>query len=498
MRPLREEERRFAPRRVDGVEVASLPLTPLEAFVLCQLDGATDLDEVSVVTSLSPTDVGRIVQRLVGMGVVRADVPRPSRITGPTTNPARQRDPRRDDDSAAPNEDSVRLIGARRAKVNPSSSVEPAAKRQSGGGERALVEVELDPERRALIDDTHSRLETLTHYQLLDVAPRAERKEIKAAYFSIISTFHPDKYFGKQLGTYQKKLSEVFTRLTHAYEVLSRKASREEYDRYLKARRATRSFDAVLTSLPPPGPSQTPPSTAAAASTASSTPDAKRSEEPPPASVAEAAPAAAPGSAELGSKPAERSEPPPAAPPRGAGRAEMARLEQAQKFRLAGLDALRDGHYVSAVNAFRIAMSITPEDSEIVGLLLKAEQTAARELAEKYLARAQYEERSKDFVAAAQSYERVAAGRPKDPKPLDLAARSVLRAGTDPRRAVGLARRAVALDPRVTAHSLTLAEAYQAAGMLKSALAEAERARSTAPKDEAIAALCRRLKKLGS
>src|SRR5262245_33271287 len=91
---------RFPVRRDDRVDIARLPLTPTEAFVLSQLDAAGDLSELAFLTSLSEEIIERAIARLVEVGAIEYKIP--IKETRPE-KPIRQRvrDPRRDDDDEA-------------------------------------------------------------------------------------------------------------------------------------------------------------------------------------------------------------------------------------------------------------------------------------------------------------------------------------------------------------------------------------------------------------
>jgi curved DNA-binding protein CbpA len=483
MRSERGGGRRFAPQRVDGVDISALPLTPVEAFVLSQLDGATELSEVALVTNLDDTELARTVTRLEQLGALSTGAsPHASRVSKKRFVGLR----REEDEGAIPSEEQVFRHLERAPKPKSARPAEP--------------ECDLDEERRLLIDELHSRIESLSHYQLLGVEPVAAKKEIRNAYFSVIATFHPDRYFGKRLGNYKQKIELVFERLTRAYEVLGRVASREEYDRYLGTRRLTRSLDAVLSSIPPPPPSRPP----AAVGVSDPEPDIARNTMPAetrsPSSggverrqrlarrLAASEPAQSVDSTS-GHEHALESLRQMVAPRRAAARA-----AQVDKFRRAGVESLEEKHYVSAVNAFRIACSIAPEDDELRAELESTERLAAKELAENYSARAKYEESHDKFADAARSYERLASARPDDPKPLERASACLLKAGTDPRQAVTLARRAVGLAPKVVANRLTLARAYEAAALTNSAIGELQRAHELAPGDAEISEMLRRLR----
>lgn len=491
---MRGAERLLLPRRIAGVEVARLPLTPVEAFVLSQLDGATEVSEVALVTNLDEDQVRRVIQRLEELGAIETG-------TESQRSPRSRKalDPRRDDGARTVVEEHFRPRSPNQAPPPPPETPQPLPPPSPAkSAEPVAEEIDIDEARQAQIDDLHGRLDSLSHYQLLDVSPTADKKAIKEAYFRIIPIFHPDKYFGKRVGSYKKKLERVFERLTQAYEVLTRAQKRAEYDSYLVTRRATRAFDAVLSSIPPPPPSEKQPTIVESVAPAERT----------------TLPARAPSSVEperrrrfadriLSTKPAAPPTPAPKLPPDQAldglrrllaPRREAKAAQQLERFRVAGERAFADGKWVSAVNALRIALSLVPEDDRLRELLDEAENKAAAELASSYQARASYEEKNQNWEEAARSYQRVAAGRPDDPAPLEKAAQCLLRSSADPRQAVTLARRATQLAPKVVSCRLTLARAYEAADLINSAMAELERAKELNPKDPEITEWILRLK----
>jgi tetratricopeptide (TPR) repeat protein len=146
------------------------------------------------------------------------------------------------------------------------------------------------------------------------------------------------------------------------------------------------------------------------------------------------------------------------------------------------------------VNAARVALTLAPEDESLRALLETATQKAAGSLAISHKARGAYEESNESWEAAAQAYERAAESAGTDPKLFVLAAESHLRAGTDARAAVRLARAAVALEPKTASHRLTLARANEAAGLVESAIGELDRALKLTPEDATIAPWITRLR----
>jgi tetratricopeptide (TPR) repeat protein len=103
----------------------------------------------------------------------------------------------------------------------------------SGVDEEAALaeEVDLPVERKREILAREAALGQ-DHYTFLGVKPGASVKEISGAYHEASRVFHPDRYFGKQLGSFQARLERVFRRLAEAHATLTDDVKR---DAYLKA-----------------------------------------------------------------------------------------------------------------------------------------------------------------------------------------------------------------------------------------------------------------------
>ena len=184
----------------------SLPLGPEEAFVFSRVDGTSTDAEIQAATGLPSEVVAASLDRLQALGAIRFD--------GATQSAP---------GLAAP------------AQPSPSDPEEST---------------DLDAERRALIHKTHSQLSRLDHYELLGVDPTADRKAIKATYYKVASVFHPDRYYGKNLGSYKAKLETIFERFTEAERVLSDPSARADYDSYLARQRSTRDLEQALHAAP--------------------------------------------------------------------------------------------------------------------------------------------------------------------------------------------------------------------------------------------------------
>jgi tetratricopeptide (TPR) repeat protein len=79
------------------------------------------------------------------------------------------------------------------------------------------VDLPLDRKREIL---QREALLTRDHWTVLGLKPGASLEAVKAAYFEASRRFHPDRYYGKNLGSFLGRLERIFQRLSEAHEVL--------------------------------------------------------------------------------------------------------------------------------------------------------------------------------------------------------------------------------------------------------------------------------------
>lgn len=500
-----------------GTDLRGLPLSPAEAFVVSRIDGATTSAEIAEETGKAPSEVSELLDRLAALGVLAYEEPQRPPERRPAPAPA-----------ARPS-GSFRLGPI----VETSAALDvkhPAASLYDPAELDEPVDIEL-PRRRQILD-LYYRLDQLTHYQLFRVPPDADKKAIKEAYFEIVNVFHPDRYFGKNVGSFRPKLERVFARLTESYDVLSRKASRAEYDAYLAAQSRTHAFDAGQAesaahqatlrevmrriqaeaaianrarSVPPPAPGSLPPPPPSAARgalpsspLATTDPEARRRAlarklgrplpEPVHSADGERKRAEQAESAQRTEWAAEELK------RRFQDAVQAARDRQVEAYRRAAQAALAKGDHVGASNALRIAVSLSPADAALTEQLNEVSAKAKHELSESYLQQAEYEERDEKWLAAAKSYARALAGRP-EARLYDRLAHCLLSGGGDLREAGEAAKKAVLLQPEKARFRITLAHFYVKAGMKQSAEGELSRAATLAPGDDKVADWIRRLKR---
>ncbi len=480
-------------RLLEGVDLRKLPLTPQEAFILSRVDGTTTDVEIALATGLDSAVIHTALEKFLGLGAIVFVEPQASRSPkAPVATPTHVR------------------IGAVVETRADAGERHPAAALYDPAELDETVDIDLPRKRRIL--DTYYRIDRLNHYEVLGIEPSADKKAVKTAYFEVVNLFHPDRYFGKNLGSFKSKLERLFARVTEAHDVLTRQAAREEYDTYLASVNRNNALDRTL-------------------STSASAREAERVEReileqaqiedkaqhsyPPPASPMSGSPPLAtssvpprPSDPELRrralARKLGRSLPPRAAEPEGpvstpAGREALAdelrrrheervselKARQVERYVNAADDAERAKDLVSATNALRIATTLRPEDPALLNRLKELEMKAASGLSEGYLEQAAYEERERRFAEAAASYERAARGRPT-PKVHERVAFCLLEAGLDLKKAADFAKRARDGAPDDPQIRVTLGRIYLEAGMKQSAVTEFERAQQLSPRDDTI------------
>lgn len=399
---------------------------------------------------------------------------------------------------------------------------------------------ELDEEADITLDRKHEilaafySLEEASHYELLKVSPRADKKAIKAAYFQIVNVFHPDRYFGKRLGSFKTKLEQVFARLTEAQDVLTRQASRDEYDAYLATKRRTSELDGLLNGA----------SVADEVERAQARIEQEALREPTRIAdpklptfgePKEAGPEVRrfrPSQQNLGrlsdpelrkkalarklrgsgAPPLRTSGPVPVVRPAPEDQAKFrenveANFKAHYQARLVAAKEQQIHHYleranaaqankdpVSAMNALKIAVQLDPDNAALAERLDQVQLEATRGLADSYLQQAEYERREGRLERAAKNYEKAALGTGAHAL-YDRAASCLLEANADMKRAGALSRKAVELAPNHSEYRITLARIYAAAKMLNSAVMEAERAVKLAPENETAKTWLKRIKR---
>lgn len=309
------------------------------------------------------------------------------------------------------------------------------------------------------IERVFADLEGRDHYGLLGVTPEASRREIKSAYYKKALEFHPDKFYGKVGPDLTTKLDSIFARLTLAHDVLIDPKQRAEYDLALGRE--------VL--------------------------DGDRVSSAPPESMREhmlkklgVRTAARPRTATVqpAHDPKEKQE---AAVQALRDRFVKTKEDYVRRMLDTHLatanDALSKGDLLAASDAYRKAIQVAPDREDLKSMAEQVHVKAIRENSTRFMNNAQEAAKAGNWTDAALGYLKACEGRPADAKVHERAAFALLMAGADPQRALTYAQKAVLLEEENVDYRLSLIKAYMTAGLLQSALTEAERMVKLAPKD---------------
>jgi hypothetical protein len=200
-----------------------------EYFVWSRFDGSTTLKDLILMTGLSTDRAVAIVQRLwqagalVGSGREPASTPSVSRTPTPTQGPAISR-------TATPTQPPLRprtvtvdtARSPRLSGVTPVPDlIEPTAEERAALAEPGAMS---EADRRRVLAGL--RLVVAGDpWALLGIARGVDKKQLKRAFFERSKLFHPDRYFGKDVGDYAARLFTIFEALTRAHGELSGEGS---------------------------------------------------------------------------------------------------------------------------------------------------------------------------------------------------------------------------------------------------------------------------------
>jgi len=463
------------PRLVEGADVMSHDIGAKEAFVHSCIDGVLNVDDIADVTVMPAEEVSRVIEHLISLNLVQ-------------------------------------WVESGGQSAPPAASVE--------------VDVDLPEDIQKQVLEAFRRADRLNHYERLGLAIDADPREIRKAYFALSKTFHPDAYYGKQLGSFQSKMEVVFRKITDSYEAVGRPKKREAYDRYLQQQiaivDAEKQMDRVearaqamtkaLTKAPvaqrhsaaAPSPNEWMPSQV-------SEPISVRDSASPVSAVVPGSPEHARmerkrellerrlrGKAKRQPKGPARSIPiPTARVGKTAALRDLTRslkhtavltggVDRAQRHMENARIAEVEGDLAAAATALRMAIALDSNSRELQDQYRRVNSNLRVELIDIHRQQAKYEEDNNLWAAASISWAKVAEAAPDDPEAPRHAAKALVAAGGDLRKARDFAQHSLDLKPDSLDTRLLLARIYIGAGMDQSAAKEVEEAAKLDPGHEMV------------
>jgi curved DNA-binding protein CbpA len=273
------------------------------------------------------------------------------------------------------------------------------------------------------------------YHQILGVAPDADPKAIKQAYFGLSKQFHPDRYFRRNLGPYAARIESIFKKVLEAYELLSDPATRAEVQRDLGAPEA-----------------------------------------------APAAPAGATAPAAAGAADARRLR----ARMTGLSRHRRAfeeRKRKAKSFFESGMAAFKNERWLEAAGSVRLAIAFDPQNDSYKSAFSDVQRKAHEERARALLKEADGAHQLGDYKDALRLYEEALHYRPFDAELSHKTGRLAWKLGSDLRKAKDCAMAACELAPDNALYRKTLGQIYKAAGLIANAKRELQAALRLDPSD---------------
>lgn len=483
------------PRLVEGVDIRKFKLDPMDGFLMTRIDGKLGAKDLARETGLPDFSVDRALEKLEKLGIIER--------VEPGAPPTKKAEP-------APEKKAIAQLGI--GLLAPKYDAKDLEE-----------EAELTVEQKKRVLDYFHRLDDLDHYTLLGVTAEADKKTVKRSYFELAGYFHPDRYFGKKLGTFKPKMEVLFNRITEAHDTLTDAAKRMDYDAYLEEVATTRGMEAMLERAMAE-------SAAAAAAAAAQAPAAGTPSNGPPSGGAPSIKPApsGPSAAELQARrealarrltggagrpqtqpqpkpPSNRPDPLRYSNPNDAmdalkrryeARIEHATQAQANKYVAAAEEALAKNDLVAAASALSIAVKFAPEDTALAMRYQETKNRADLILCDSYEKQAVYEERAQHWPEAAKNWQKVAKIKSSEPRFHERAAHAMVRCPEpDLHQAAEHAKQAIALAPSDINGHIALLEAYTKAGLSASAKRALEAAEKLDAKNPKLVELAKKIGK---
>ena len=295
----------------------------------------------------------------------------------------------------------------------------------SVGVDAAMAEqVDLDGERKREILALERALADLDHFEVLGLRPGASNAEVKKAYHEASRRYHPDRFFGKNLGTFRARVERIFKRIHESYAVLSDADRRAAYER------------------------EHPELGASSLNGGRFAPDDAR---------------AAERRARLARHPY------------------VAKLTRVHELVDSARRSVSSADFGKAYTDLHLASQLDPRNQDVHELLTQVRHRHEQERAAQELKRGEHAEQAGDRAIALKSYLSAANLDQKSALAASSAAKILAQTGQDLKQARSLAQRAVDLEPNSAEHRFLLARILEQAGMGKLASRQMEEAKKLSP-----------------
>ncbi len=229
----------------DGVN-----LTPQEGFILSRIDGHSSVDDICMLAGLARKQTLAALVKLHQSQLIEipgGPEPEPAATTAPGASPAA---------TAGPEPTVPTPPDGSPAAASQPEAADPGGPLEDEAGE--IPEFFPDPAcqipepRQREIHQLYHQLEDMDFYELLSLEPGCSARDVQRAYRKIALKFHPDRFYGKELGEYKGRLDTIFRHMSNVADYLDDDEQRASYETeaVLPARRAGTASPAAVTPAP--------------------------------------------------------------------------------------------------------------------------------------------------------------------------------------------------------------------------------------------------------
>jgi hypothetical protein len=217
------------PRPNRFADLTRLQLTPTEGFVLSRIDGCASYEEICQMSALGREQTLEILRKLkraaLILGPHEAGVGPPA---GPKPGqaPPAERVPRTP--PPVPVTDAMLRKAQALAGGKPEQTPEPGSLLARLDDDTPVAPADLIEghdlpiETKRRIIRLHRKLRKLAPHELLGVPENADKATVKRAFGAASKELHPDRYYGKDLGSFGARLAKIFARVTEVVQELER------------------------------------------------------------------------------------------------------------------------------------------------------------------------------------------------------------------------------------------------------------------------------------
>lgn len=192
-------------------DLRGVDLTAEEGFLLSRIDGRVNVGAILSLVAWDRDKTFSLLESLLRKHVVNFD--------------------RKEiQERAFLDHDGAKKVGA--ANGNGSGTGAAAAPKVAAFDKNEIEKVpDLDPDRCVEVLEWELRIaEAISPYEVFNLPEGADQKSVKRNYRQAALSFHPDKFFRKEIGGYRARIENAWKKVQDAYDMLSDPARRAAYD----------------------------------------------------------------------------------------------------------------------------------------------------------------------------------------------------------------------------------------------------------------------------